>query len=163
MNEIRIIPATETGSATGYLRALPTRKEQIEMFVRKITDDIIESGNYNPLQAWVEITNIEKSLEKIKENIKQSAIKEREKYGKEEALYGAKISVIEAGTKYDYTECNDAKWNALESESKRIADEKKAREKFLKSIPKDQQLTDEDTGFIIVAPTKKSTTTLKVE
>lgn len=158
----KIINLPDEGTATSCLRALPTRKEQVDMFVYKVTSDVLE-GNFNPLQAWVEIKNIETALEKIKEKIKFAAIAEREKYGKESELYGAKVTIIESGVKYDYSVCGDTKHEIISQELERVKNELKDREKFLKSIPSGEKYTDEETGFEVCSPTKKSTTTLKVE
>jgi hypothetical protein len=73
---------------------------------------------------------------------------------------GAKLEAIEAGTKYDYSD--DSKWLSLNAELATLKDKMKERETLLKAIPAGVELADPETGEVITAPTKTSTSTFKI-
>jgi hypothetical protein len=149
-------------NATSYLTILPGREDEINAFVEKVSNEINE-GMYDPLKIWVKLNAIKRAISLIEENIKDSAIREREKYGKESNLFGCKITLTEAGTKYDYSGCNDSTLEMLEQKAEVLKKEIKKRQQFLKSIPKDKQFVDPETGEILIAPVKMSSTTIKIE
>lgn len=78
--------------------------------------------------------------------------------------YGSTLELLEAGTKYDYTVCQDPIWNNLSQQIKDLDKKIKVREKFLKNVDGSLVFTDTETGetFEIYAPVKTSTSTYKV-
>jgi hypothetical protein len=148
--------------ATSYLTVLPSKEEEINSYIEKVCSEV-ESGLYDPLKIWVQLNAIKKVIAGVEDRIKESAINERLKYGAEKEIFGVKISVIEAGVKYDYSACNDSTLDMIEQKKKFYENEIKERQKFLKSIPKDKEFVDPETGEVLCAPSKSSTTTLKIE
>lgn len=124
---------------------------------------LILSGDENPLDIEIRLKAMEELVKQLRGDaeIKAAVIAEAEKYGKSFEYRGCKISVREAGVKYDYASTQDSEWAILEAQSKEIAEKKKAREKFLQSIPPEGTVSP-TTGEQIFAPAKTSQTTVAV-
>ena len=150
-------------TAITTVRQLPETKAQIEIFAHQL-----EQGLTNGQIIPSDLLRFQKAMEKVFEKIKpvliETTLDEIEKYGKSAVLKGAEFSIIEAGTKYDYSGCNDAKWNDLSKELESIKDKLKERETFLKSIKEKLEIIDTESGELnIINPcVKSSSTTLKV-
>lgn len=142
-----------------------TKAAQTEL-AEQVALQIIEQ----PAQGFIKAKQMIDTLEQAIKNpqVIKAVRDEAELYAKEGGLrlYGHKIEPIEAGTKYNYTECNDPVYTRL-LEKKAILDaELKAREKFLQAVPyKGMSINDEETGeadITIYPPIKTSTSTVKV-
>ena len=142
------------------LLQLPESKIYADQFAGSIIEEV-ESGNANPLEVFIRIAILEKSLSEAKEAIKAAAISESEKYGKSFEFLGVKVERKEAGTKYDYSACNDIEIGRLENMLKDDTTALKSRQKFLQSIPFDSEVYN-DEGTRIFAPIKSSTTTIAI-
>lgn len=149
-------------TALSYITVLPSNKEEVRNFAKQIIATV-ESGGIDPLKLSLRLYWIEKLSEAISKPIKEAIMKEADKYGKSFEMMGVKVEQVEAGTKYDYSACNDPKWNELDEMIKKLGDQKKDREAFLKSINGHVEVPDETTGEMVVvtSPIKSSTTTLK--
>ena len=121
------------------------------------------SGNYNPLDVKLKLKAIEETVKQLQDDneIKQFIMAEAEKYGKSFEWRGAKMTVMEVGTKYDYASSGDSEWAMLDAEIKELTDKRKAREKFLQAIPEDGTVSPA-TGEMIYRPAKTSTTSITV-
>jgi hypothetical protein len=123
-----------------------------------------------PAQGYIKAKQMIETLEQaIKNPLVVKAVRdEAELYAKEGGLrlYGHKIEPIEAGTKYNYSECNDPIYKRLLEKKAIIEAEVKSREKFLQAVPyKGMSINDEETGeadITIYPPVKTSTSTVKV-
>lgn len=123
-----------------------------------------------PAQGYIKAKQMIETLEQaIKNPLVVKAVRdEAELYAKEGGLrlYGHKIEPIEAGTKYNYSECNDPIYKRLLGQKAIIEAEVKAREKFLQAVSyKGMSINDEETGeadITIYPPVKTSTSTVKV-
>ena len=128
--------------------------------------DEIMGGNVDPLKTLVHLKFIEKMLADIlkDEELDYLFVKELDNYGKEKVveIAGAKLSLMEAGTRYDYEASGDPKWFDLKKQSTEVSERLKEREKFLQTIPYDQGVVDPDTGVFITRPPKTSKTKVKV-
>ena len=128
--------------------------------------DEIMGGNVDPLKTLVHLKFIEKMLADIlkDEELDYLFVKELDNYGKEKVveIAGAKLSLMEAGTRYDYEASGDPKWFDLKKQSTEASERLKEREKFLQTIPYDQGVVDPDTGVFITRPPKTSKTKVKV-
>lgn len=124
---------------------------------------LILSGDENPLDIEIRLKAMEELVKQLRGDaeVKAAVIAEAEKYGKSFEYKGCKISIREAGVKYDYASTQDSEWAILESQSKEIGEKKKAREKFLQSIPPTGTVSPE-TGEHIYPPAKTSQTTVAV-
>jgi len=151
-------------TAITTVRQLPETKAQIEIFAHQL-----EKGLTNGQIIPSDLLRFQKAMEKVFEKIKpvliETTLDEIEKYGKSAVLNGAEFSIIEAGTKYDYSVCDDAKWNDLSKELESIKNKIIERETFLKSIKEKLEIIDTESGELnIINPcVKSSSTTIKVK
>lgn len=78
--------------------------------------------------------------------------------------YSSKLELFEAGTKYDYSVCNDKEWNGYQAELEALKEKMKDREKFLKAIKKTTPVVDPENGEVneIYPCAKTSTSTFKL-
>lgn len=142
-----------------------TKTAQTEL-AEQVALQIIEQ----PAQGYIKAKQMIETLEQaIKNPLVVKAVRdEAELYAKEGGLrlYGHKIEPIEAGTKYNYSECNDPVYKRLLEKKAIIEAEVKAREKFLQAVPyKGMSINDEETGeadITIFPPVKTSTSTVKI-
>lgn len=127
----------------------------------------IEEGRVDPLNLHVHIKCMEEIIksttgsERYKEVITEAA----QKHGKAFQLHNASFQVKEAGTKYDWSNCNDTKLGELLAKQSEIDADVKARQDFLKHAPMGGVvITDEDSGetTTVYPPSKSSTTTVAV-
>lgn len=122
---------------------VPTKQEIADKVI-EITSGV-NDGNIDPLRAYGLLSALEKMAAEAKKKITDAAIAEREKYPKNEKIFGVDFTIAECGVKYDYSE--DEEWQMFEENINAIRLEQKARELILRN-----------TGRC----GKKSTTTLKV-
>lgn len=152
-------------TAISTLSVLPSNRDQIKTFSRMLKDEIM-GGNVDPLKTLVHLKFIEKMLADIlkDEELDNLFVKELDNYGKEKVveIAGAKLSHMEAGTRYDYEASGDPKWFDLKKQSTEASERLKEREKFLQTIPYDQGVVDPDTGVFITRPPKTSKSKVKV-
>lgn len=122
------------------------------------------SGEINPLEAWRNMTAFAKAIDDIKKDqqVKDYALLELSKYGKETQLYGCKMEQKETGVKYDYSECGDDELIRLIHRRSEIDEQIKERQNMLKGIKPTTSLLDENTGQVFKAPIRTSTTTIQV-
>jgi hypothetical protein len=62
----------------------------------------VEEGNANALEAYVNAAKLKKVCEAVMAQVKDEAITEAEKYGKEAEVYGAKVQVRNAPPQYSF-------------------------------------------------------------
>lgn len=143
---------------TQELGALTPTKTNIDIVAKEMALPVL-SGNIDAIEFAIRCEFAIKCLEQAKKNAQENAIKA---VGKEANMLGAKIEVVESGTKYDYT--TNETWQNIEQRLKPILDEKKAIEEQIKMATKiGKSIMDDDTGEIVASPvTKSSTTTLKI-
>ena len=150
-------------NAMSTVRQMPENKQQIENFAQQLEQGL-ESGNI----VASELLRFQKALEKVFDKIKPTlidcAINEIEKYEKNAIIKNTEFSIVEAGVKYDYTDCNDHVLNNLMLDIDYLKGKIKSRESMLKSLTEPMQIIDEATGEIstIYGPKKSSSTTIKV-
>ncbi len=145
------------------VRLLPETKDQIAIFAKQLED-----GLNNGQIVGSELLRFQKAMEKIFEQIKptliSTTIDEISQYEKNAIIKGTEFSITEAGTKYDYSKCNDSVYNDLCVSLDYAKEKVKDRETFLKALKAPMTVVDEDSGEIveIFPPSKTSTTTVKV-
>jgi hypothetical protein len=150
-------------TAISTLSQLPETKQQIETFAYSL-----EQGLNNGQIIASDLLRFQKAMEKVFEKIKptliENALNEISQYEKNSVIKGSEFSIVEAGVKYDYSECNDIEYNTLTTQIEAIKSTLKDRETFLKAIKEPLQMIDENSGevYTIYPPKKTSTTTLKV-
>lgn len=146
------------------LESTSNAKEIGRALVESICHDVAE-GNINPLKQLVVLKSLETAIDEIKQNILEAGIEEVRKYGKEAELNGYRISIINAGAKYDYSNCNHPVYNELSKKAAEIKAELTDIEKFLKSLKAPLEMLDKETGeiYTIYPPVYSSKETLKFQ
>jgi hypothetical protein len=142
-----------------------TKTERGEFVTRLV--DKLDAGEANPLQVHKQVKSMEDLIKQItaNEDYRKHLLDEAGKYGKSFELNGAKYQVKEAGTKYDYSQCNDPFYDELQAAAILAAEKLKARAIFLQSLPTSGMIiTDPLTGETYTAypPSKSSTTTVSI-
>jgi len=150
-------------TAISTLSQLPETKQQIETFAYSL-----EQGLNNGQIIASDLLRFQKAMEKVFEKIKptliENALNEISNYEKNAVIKGSEFSIVEAGVKYDYSNCNDLEYNKLTLQIEALKSTLKDRETFLKAIKEPMQMIDENSGevYTIYPPKKTSSTTLKV-
>lgn len=151
-------------TASGTLRLLPESKSEIASFVEAVKSEVL-SGFADPLQFEVRMKALETAIEQIRadKDIKAAVLREAEKYNaKTFDAFGAKLSIREAGVRYDFSRCGSADWKFYDDAVKVHTANRKKAEEFLKALP-ETGMADPDTGEIIYPPVKSSTTIVAIE
>lgn len=147
-------------------RAVPFTKENQKATAQTLVTKVVE-GEADPIQVFSTVKALVECLTIFLKNkdVVDSTIAACERYGKTGALYnGANLCVAEVGVKYDYSACNDPEWEDLSKQRAELDAKIKARETFLRGIPREATILNEDTGEItkVVPPIKTSSTSVKV-
>lgn len=164
-------------TATSLLALFETTKEQRVQFAERILESA-ENGFTEPLQIHLQVRSLQDILDILtvrdeKKN-KHSDIAKRynnilfdeaKKHGKTFEYKNATFQEKEAGTTYDYTECNDQEYYDLDADYQNAKAALEKRKKFLQSLPeKGQEITTKEYEIVtIYPPIKKSITTLTVK
>lgn len=113
-----------------------------EMNVSTMSEQIVErikEGSVNSALIGVVLKKFSKLLDEVNKDkeAKEIIFKETEKYKdgnkKTIELYGAKITIGSVRTWWEYHDCQDPLWDALDSIEKQIKEFKKQREKELQA------------------------------
>lgn len=122
-------------------------KETILLGAKEMADKIVNDGVENPLHIYIKLKALTEYCGALLNNIKDSALEECRKYGKEDNIYmGVNFTVVSTGKRYDFSE--DSIWSRMDDELKLLSANKKDREALLKTIKSGQALVDEDTGEV---------------
>ena len=100
-------------------------------------------------------------------DLRDACIDEYNRFGSQEPLqyHGARFTLRETGTTYDYTLCGDPVLLRLLQEKETLDAKIKEREKFLRNLPREGiEATDETTGEItrIYPPARSSATNIAI-
>ena len=137
---------------------------------KNIADQLIAQvvgGEVDPIKAYIQIKGIVECLNIFLKDkgVIDSTVTACERFGNDKPEYaGAKMSVTEAGVRYDYSMCGDTKYNELVAQRVGLEAQIKAREEFLKHIDGKQTIVDDATGEVMTLypPARTSTTSLRV-
>lgn len=150
-------------SAISLLKQLPETKAQISKFASIIRENLL-SGETEFLPAFLQIKALSQLFAKLEKDalLKDLLLEETEKHGsKSVELENCKLSIKETGVKFNYANCSDVEWEQLDAQAKDIAEKKKARETFLKSITPDMEVYGSD-GVQLNPVAKTSTTSVSI-
>lgn len=160
---------------TSILSLLETNKSQRQSFISNLIDSI-ENGNVDPLKVHFQVKCIEKILEEltnqdekknkdgwqIAKRYRAAVLSAAEAYGQKEFEFnGSKVKISETGTKYDYSQCNDAELSQWQTEMEFLKAKIDNRQKMLQTVSeKGMIITNEETGETntVYPPSKSSTT-----
>lgn len=107
---------------------VPTKAE-ITAKVQEIVSEVRE-GNASALRTYGQLNAIKKACEAAMTEVLESAINEREQFGKESRIFGVNFDIVEGGVKYDYSA--DKEWSDLQEQIDALRLEQKGRETILK-------------------------------
>lgn len=147
-------------SALAKIETMPSSKEQMMAFTRSLKDEIL-ANDRDPLKILVQLKMIEKVIADVlkDDEIDLHFLKEFQQYEREKEIEvnGVKIRSGETGVKYMYADSGDPKWYDLDKQITELTEKKKAREKFLQTVP-EPGVVDPDTGVFINRAPKSSKT-----
>lgn len=151
-------------NAISVIKLLPESKEQISYFSSQILNEL-ESGNISALDVLLNIKGFENVLKDIKDKLDELALNEASKYEKTFNYRNAELQIKESGTKWDYSNCGDIKLNFILKNEESIANQKKERENFLKSLKESMTIIDDQSGEVyeVFPPAKSSKTIISVK
>lgn len=145
-------------NALKTLNDLPSTKAQIESFVQVVTEEIRE-GHTDPLLFAIFAKGVIKALTAVITNTEELCLIEADKY-RGEVVNGSLIEVVEAGVKYDFTNCCDENWNELNYKIDTYKTLQKDREAFLKAIKLQLEIVTSDGEVSTLYPPVKSSKTV---
>jgi len=137
-------------------------KAYIDVAASSILDEVA-NGQETGLDARKLAVIMAKVSEAIlaDERCKQQAISEATRLGKDNTLKGAKYTVSEVGTKYDYSH-SDA-WLFVNDQLQKKAIQMKNIETICKHLEKPGEIEIDGATIEVVPAIKSSTTTVKIE
>lgn len=142
------------------LKKFPENKGDIQALACEWTNQILE-GNSDPIKVAIQIKKVQAVLDQVTAGIKDYVLSEAEKYGKGTEMEGVKIEISDLGVRYDYSACKDSDWNILNERILELTEKRKAREKFLISIP-DEGTVNPGTGELIYKPVRTGSRGVKM-
>ena len=149
-------------TAVSTLSVFPNTKEQVSLFANKLRTEL-ENGEVNPLEIITMQKAIEKVFDAVKPTLSELARAEAEKHGKSFEFKGAKIECVEAGVKYDFSECGHLDYSDLCEKINQLTEAKKNYEAMIKTYKEPQNLISLNGDVMTVYPPKKtSTSSIKV-
>lgn len=123
----------------------------------------VVNGEVDPITLYINLSRMEQVIKAYKDNpeVKAITLTELGKYGKDQRTFGdCTLEECEAGTRYDFSVCNDSELTKMYDMKKSLEADIKDREKMLKGLPA-SGLADPDTGELLMPPAKSSKTTIR--
>lgn len=137
-----------------------------KLSVRTVADQLIELAEQgNPLEVKLKMKAMSEAIDEACEKIDKMARDEAEKHGaKTFDFMGCSIGLIEAGTKYDFSNCGDIELEQMTAEYEALAERIKKRKDIVKNIDGKMIMVNESTGesYEVLPPVKSSTSTIKI-
>lgn len=147
---------------------IPTTKVGLQRMAVDMIQQL-EDGDVDALELLKTFKMVEKLQEMVKEKMMKAAVDLVEKYPEKDVeLHGVTFKKIEAGTKYDYSNCNYSKMKMILEAETKLKEEKKKTEDFLKAIDGSMIIEDVDVdtaeviNVTVYPPVKTSTTSVQV-
>ena len=109
----------------------------------------LDNGEVNPLDLKLAFKAIEDLGKKVKGSLDTRLVETASKYEKTFMYKGSEFTTMEAGVRYDYSECGHQEYNDLVAEIARLDKRKKEIEEDLKGIKGSRTEVNEDTGEVI--------------
>ena len=135
-------------------QTVPLTKHAIQEKAAEDIFDLVNSGEINPLNAYLFLKSLAEYVNAALNVLKPDAFNELDKYRKEGGydFNGVKVEISQAPRRFDYS--NDSRWSELQAEIDRLRKYQKEREAFLKKLQK--PVVDPETGELIEPPKVKS-------
>lgn len=122
------------------------------------------SENTTPLDAYVRLKYIQDTCAAAMKRLAESALEEREKYGREAySVHGCRVDGAQKST-WDYSQCGDREYNRLLGVKQDAEARLKLREKRLQAMRDSETLVDRETGeaYEVFPPARLVTEYIKV-
>lgn len=125
---------------------------------------LVQQGHVDPIQVRVLMSAWEKAFKSLKTAIEQEVANEAAKHGKAFDFMGAKCEWVPTYTTYDYLGTGDHEWAIANRAEQSAAEDRKEREKFLRTLTKPLDLVSRETGEVITInpPVKRQTEGLRI-
>jgi len=139
-------------------------KAKMMAIIDSITSSI-DNGEVKPIEAAITLKTFAKAIEQAEKLITPSVIDEITKHGKKAEMLGCELSLMEGGTRYDFTNCQDNVLNSLNEDKKALDAQINEREAFLKGLPTDgiDIVTEDGEVIKLFPPSKTSTSTFRFQ
>lgn len=115
----------------------------------ELADAILDDGDTDPLSALVKLRAIQDVVAAAIDGVKDAAMTQAEQWdegpGRGVSVLGVSVRLTNGASRWDYS--HDAVWGEMKASETAVADQRKAREKFLQALP--QEMVDPDTGEIV--------------
>lgn len=138
MNEASLIPMPQAMT-----------KAAIAQRGAELADAILENGDISPLEALVKLRAIQDVVAAAIDGVKDEAMTQAEQWdeghGRGASILGVGVRLTSGAAKWDYS--HDAAWVEAKASETAVANQRKAREKFLQQLP--QEMVDPETGEFI--------------
>ena len=107
-----------------------------KLSVRTVADQLIELAEQgNPLEVKLKLKAMSEAIDEACKKIDKMARDEAEKHGaKTFDFMGCSIGLIEAGTKYDFSNCGDIELEQMTADYEALAERIKKRKDIVKNI-----------------------------
>jgi hypothetical protein len=103
--------------------------------------EAIENGQTNPLNAYIELYQFSELIDEMLDQVKDQALEERRKYGKEEVIKNGFKVELGTGRKLWYY-ADSKRWNELN-------DKRKMYEELMQKATMGAQIADAETGELV--------------
>lgn len=142
-------------TAVSFLKQIAADRQTIDSFTNQLTLEI-EDGSIEPQWLHGALSKLIKNLTELKDLNAQNL--DADNIYKE--AFGFSFIKKEAGTKYDFSNCNHPKWIELSDKENKIKEEKKEIETTLKTIKTFMTIVDDDGQVLQVNPPIKTSKTI---
>lgn len=125
----------------------------------------VTNGDVDALQAWVYLIALENLSKGAKKEIESAAIQVAAMYSEKTFnVYGASVTLKEAGVRYDYSNCGDKEWEDLTDQINTLSERKKELEKVLVAHREKWVKTDMETGetYEVLPPVRTAKESLSI-
>lgn len=141
--------------------------EKVQDIAFRAVEQIV-NGEISPITIAANLAKLEKIIKTVKEDSRYSeaVLNSLLRRGDNGVLMvgDMKIEKIEAGIRFDYSDCGDYRLQMLYNYRDELESQIKERETMLKGLPGRTTILDEETGEVvcIYPPSRSSKTTYKV-
>jgi hypothetical protein len=136
-------------------------KSQIGTLVDKCIRAVLEQGDtiafVEHIKALEEFVHCVRKDDQLTDSVRDEVINHN---GRITTASGSRIELCEAGTKYDFSQ--DAEWTRLQEEIDDLSALQKQREQVLRFVKEGKMAVDEETGELLVGPSKTSKSGYKI-
>jgi len=145
--------------AVSFLKQIAGDRATLDSFTETLSMEVV-NGEIDPIWLHGTLTKFIKNLQALKELNENELSLDIDKF----ETHGYKFAKKEAGTKYDFSNCNHPRLTDLSVKEKEINKEKKDIEALLKTLKNPTTIVDEETGDIVTInpPVKSSKTIIEV-